>query len=131
MKPIKEVEQPEQGEKMWSKGFPALDGDYLCRVDKFDKSPTPIRIESHRSDTFASVYEFGCADDLRREYESETDYEYLGPFTASDTEELLALREAATKVLAQLETAVKVGNLSAYSLIQSAVAQLRKALQKE
>lgn len=65
----------------WKKGFPDLDGDYYCRVDEYDKQPTLIRIESRSSTVRASVYEFGCGDDLRREYEAEEEYEYLGPLT--------------------------------------------------
>lgn len=73
----------------WSKDLSTLaDGDYFSRVDEYDKWPTLIRLEN------GAVYEMGQGGNLRREYAAE-DYEYLGPFTASDFEQLIQLRKAA------------------------------------
>lgn len=87
-----------ESETGWGKGFPSLDGDYYSRIDEFDKQPTSIRIESRTSGAPATVYEFGCDKDLRREYEAE-DYEYLGPFSTADFEQLVGLREIVDKAL--------------------------------
>lgn len=70
----------------WSKGLPDVEGDYFSRVDEYDKQPTLIRIQD------GVLYEIGQGGNLRREYAAEVDYEYLGPFTSSDFEQLLRLR---------------------------------------
>lgn len=70
----------------WKKPLPSADGDYFSRVDEYDKWPTLIRIET------GAVYEMGQGGNLVREYAAE-DYEYLGPFTAADFEQLVRLRE--------------------------------------
>jgi len=77
----------------WADEFPATDGDYYSRIDEYDKSPTPIRIEAGK------VFEFGCEKDLNAEYQAEN-YQYLGPITPDLFAEVGRLREA-------LEFAVK------------------------
>lgn len=97
VKPDRETEQGQEA-RMWGKGLPIVDGDYYSRLDEFDKSPTPIRIERGK------VYEFGCQVDVRREHEAE-EWEYFGPVSA---EQLTSLRAAA---LAALEWIVKFKTL--------------------
>lgn len=79
--------ETEQGVRSsgWIKAVPQGDGVYFSRLDEYDKEPTPIRVEG------AALYEFGCEENLRRVHEQE-EWEYLGPVSPSDTEELFRLR---------------------------------------
>jgi hypothetical protein len=71
----------------WTDEFPVIDGDYYSRIDEYDNSPTPIRIEAGK------VFEFGCEKDLNAEYQAEN-YQYLGPITPDLFAEAARLREA-------------------------------------
>lgn len=75
----------------WTKEFPKVDGDYFCRANEHDLVPIPFRLEN------GAVYEFGVGGNLRKHYDNDDGYEYLGPFAASDAEELMKLRKVATE----------------------------------
>lgn len=72
----------------WSKEFPTADGDYLCRINEHDLSPVSFRLEN------GAIYEYGRGKNLRSDYHHNArGYEFLGPFSASDFEQLLRLRK--------------------------------------
>jgi hypothetical protein len=81
----------EKATATWIKALPTADGDYYSRIDEYDKSPTPIRIEAGK------LFEFGCEKDLSAEYQAEV-YEYLGPITPDLFAEVARLREALEQI---------------------------------
>lgn len=81
----------------WSKEFPQVDGDYLCRINEHDLSPVSFRMEN------GAIYEYGCGKNLRSDYHRNAkDYEFLGPFAPSDFEELVRLRETISATVEDL-----------------------------
>lgn len=82
-------------ESGWTKEFPRVDGDYFTRDDEGDSWVIPVRISE------GQVFEFGLQGDCRHLYDNS---EYLGPFTASDAEQLIELRKIAERALTYIET---------------------------
>lgn len=89
-----------ESETRWTKEKPTVEGVYWSRIDEFDKQPTPVRFERYANGV--AVFEFGCAESFQREHETE-DYEYLGPFTAADAEQLSELRKVAQRALTWID----------------------------
>ena len=82
----------------WIKEFPTTDGDYFCRINEHDLSPVSFRFEN------GAIYEYGCGKNLRSDYHHHAaGYEFLGPFTWRDLEQLIRLRLAASDALTYLE----------------------------
>lgn len=82
----------------WSKEFPTVDGDYLCRINEHDLSPVSFRFEN------GAIYEYGCGKNLRSDYHHYgAKYEFLGPLTWRDFEQLIRLRSVALNALIWME----------------------------
>lgn len=111
-------------DKGWDKEFPTTDGDYLCRINEHDLSPVSFRLEN------GAIYEYGCGKNLRSDYYHHANgYEFLGPFTWKDFEQLAALRKAASESIKAAEFALTTpGFIRGRDEMAKAVAALREAL---
>lgn len=113
-------------DKGWSKEFPTTDGDYLCRINEHDLSPVSFRLEN------GAIYEYGCGKNLRSDYYHHANgYEFLGPFTWKDFEQLAALRKAAADAEKFLAWFVESGTSNLPKGVKGStvvLAALRKAL---
>lgn len=122
MKPINSV--PEKEEKMWSTEFPQVeDGVYWIRYHEGGDADI-----GQLSCGLVQVAGGAFISDSRHRIE------YLGPISPSDTEELLALREAVTVAIDQAERASLVQDRSVHIIKQACAliaSELRKALGKE
>lgn len=83
-------------EAKWSKEFPKVEGVYWARRTQTNRSePQAIRVWDYEGDWYA--YRFGDGRDIEADDFIKSMYEYLGPVTPADVEQLIDLRAESLK----------------------------------
>lgn len=123
-------EVKEEKSSGWSKEFPKVQGSYWARrLQTGQPEPKVIEVCCDAGEWFA--YRAGNARDIDPAKFIESEYEFLGPISPSDTEELFKLREAAENALTFMEK--WFGEHPTWTSVEreKVMPQLRKALGKE
>ena len=112
----------------WGKEFPQVEGFYFARRTQTNAPGlTIIQVWQYEDEWYA--YRFANQNDIEAEDFIRSLYEYLGPLSPSDFEQLIRLRKVAALTLKMLDDADY--GLDVYSLapnLRSAAKALREAL---
>lgn len=92
-------------ERGWTKEFPQVEGFYFARRTQTNAPAlTVIEVWQYEDEWYA--YRFANQDDIEAKEFIRSLYEYLGPISPSDFEQLIRLRNAAEQMLTAVGKAV-------------------------